>query len=241
MDKVIKILISAYILNTIILIFVIMFRRDCRKINENFNEKKNNNKKENFAALIALEPNISSDFTSGTAFLMTDSDGNLTQKSFTGLNDRLDRIEKNINNLDSNITDIETNKADKSDTDTKLSTKADKSDTDTKLSTKADKSDTYTKTEVDDEIKAEKYRTNKELNKKLPKVSYNMRIISNEGDCRGLVVKSDSDGKEVSLGHAGLSGHQRTQHRYFDWQPGLRRRRATAEWGPVQLVNSKPG
>ena len=39
MDKVTKILICAYILNTIILIFVIMFRRDCGKINENFNKK----------------------------------------------------------------------------------------------------------------------------------------------------------------------------------------------------------
>jgi len=112
MDKVTKILICAYILNTIILIFVIMFRRDCGKINENFNKKIKNNY--SFAGgKIKEKENFGAD---------TDSDGNglkeverRTQEVDSKLNENflIDRNKKNyhfmLSDNDGNLVTSEIN------------------------------------------------------------------------------------------------------------------------------------
>ena len=59
-----------------------------------------------------------------------------------------------VDNLDSRMTTVENNKAEKSYVDSELSKKADKTYVDTELEKKANKSDTYTKSETDSRIQA---------------------------------------------------------------------------------------
>ena len=89
---------------------------------------------------------------------------NVTDAALEDISEQLVEHQDSIDTLTQNVSDLETNKADKSsvytkgETDDKLALKADKADTytksgvDTKLAAKADKETVYTKTETDSKL-----------------------------------------------------------------------------------------
>ena len=89
---------------------------------------------------------------------------NVTDAALEDISEQLAEHQDSIDTLTQNVSDLETNKADKSsvytkgETDDKLALKADKADTytksdvDTKLTAKADKETVYTKTETDSKL-----------------------------------------------------------------------------------------
>ena len=89
---------------------------------------------------------------------------NVTDATLEDISEKLVEHQDSIDTLTQNVSDLETNKADKSsvytkgETDDKLALKADKADTytksdvDTKLTAKADKEAVYTKTETDSKL-----------------------------------------------------------------------------------------
>ena len=89
---------------------------------------------------------------------------NVTDSALEDISEQLVEHQDSIDTLTQNVSDLETNKADKSsvytkeETDDKLALKADKADTytksdvDTKLTAKADKETVYTKTETDSKL-----------------------------------------------------------------------------------------